>query len=329
MTDSELMLRMAWNGATEDDVGIQKALGDINVSAKLFEAAYKISELPDDCIQYIVEAASNANLPTDKGEAVEVANEAVVRELSAFYSLMTATTKKVRSSAERNLMAFQKLGKKYGVSYDKRNFVSGFLNPLCEAIQKDGGLEELDERTFIKSKYAARMVENYGKGMANLMSGFGLSIDKVFDQSVVGMIVKPDQLSKRDVTNIKNVESALSAGGKYLSFDKMLNKQTHYQNYVKMVDIKTLGISVFALAVISDAILVTLNNAGNKKLAIENLKKTIKASTGSKHVTRTLESIADGQKEWSENLKNLTTNIDKGLTDSTYALLKLTKRKSK
>lgn len=330
MTVTELMLDIASGDASEDDVHVQECLGHINISAREFAAAYSISEYPGDLPSIIVEAATNAKLPTDKGEAKEVANTAVIQGLSAFYNLMIATAKKVRAATERELRAYYALGKKYGINFDKYNFVSGFLNPLCAAVEKDGLLGKLDDRSFIKGKYAARMVENYGKGMANLMSGYGLSIDNVFGDSVVGMIVRNSYSGKKTIKDLRDVESNMSTGGKQLNFDKTLDKKTHYQDYVKIVDFKMLAISIYALSKISEAIIVTLGNASTKKTAMDNIKKLFnEASDGNRRVVRSVESISDGTKEWSDNLNKLTTNMTGAFTDSSYELLKMLKKSSK
>ena len=273
MTITELMLDMASGDASEDDVHVQECLGHINISAREFAAAYSISEYPGDLPSIIVESASKANLPTNKDDAKEVANTAVIQGLSAFYNLMIATAKKVRAATERELRAYIALGKKYGINFDKHNFLTGFLNPLCSAVEKDGLLGKLNDRSFIKGKYAARMVENYGKGMANLMSGYRLSIDNVFGDSVVGMIVRNNYSSKKTIKDLRDVESNMSTGGKQLNFDKTLDKKTHYQDYVKIVDFKMLAISVYALSKISESIITALGNASTKKNSMNNIKK--------------------------------------------------------
>lgn len=330
MTITELMLDIASGDASEDDVHVQECLGHINISAREFAAAYSISEYPGDLPSIIVESASKANLPTNKGEAKEVANTAVIQGLSAFYNLMIATAKKVRAATERELRAYAALGKKYGINFDKHDFLTGFLNPLCAAVEKDGLLGKLDDRSFIKGKYAARMVENYGKGMANLMSGYGLSIDNVFGDSVVGLIIRNNFSGKKTIKDLRDVESNMSTGGKQLNFDKTLDKKTHYQDYVKIVDFKMLAISIYALSKISEAIIVTLGNASTKKTAMDNIKKLFnEASDGNRRVVRSVESISDGTKEWSDNLSKLTTNMTGAFTDSSYELLKMLKKSSK
>lgn len=330
MTTTELMLDIASGDASTDDAMMQECLGHINISAREFAAAYSISEYPDDLPSIIVEAAENAKLPTNKDEAKEVANAAVIQGLSAFYNLMIATAKKVRASTERELRAYVALGKKYGISFDKHNFLTGFLNPLCSAVENDGLLGKLDDRSFIKGKYAARMVENYGKGMANLMSGYGLSIDNVFGDSVVGLIVRNNFSGKKTIKDLRDVESNMSTGGKQLNFDKTLDKKTHYQDYVKIVDFKMLAISIFTLSQISEAIIAALGNAATKKSAMNNMKKLFdEASNGNRRVVRSVESISDGTKEWSENLSKLATNMTGAFTDSSYELLKMLKKSSK
>ena len=330
MTITELMLDIAAGDASEDEVHVQECLGHINISAREFAAAYSISEYPDDLPSIIVESAAKANLPTNKGEAKEVANTAVIQGLSAFYNLMIATAKKVRAATERELRAYVALGKKYGINFDKHNFLTGFLNPLCEKVEKDGLLGKLNDRSFIKGKYAARMVENYGKGMANLMSGYGLSIDNVFGDSVVGLIVRNNYSGKRTIKDLRDVESNMSTGGKQLNFDKTLDKKTHYQDYVKIVDFKMLAISIFALSKISEAIIVTLGNASTKKSAISNITSLVdESSNGNRRVVRSAESISDGTKEWSDNLNKLTTNMTGAFTDSSYELLKMLKKSTK
>ena len=162
------------------------------------------------------------------------------------------------------------------------------------------------------------------------MSGYGLSIDNVFGDSVVGLIVRNNFSGKKTIKDLRDVESNMSTGGKQLNFDKTLDKKTHYQDYVKIVDFKMLAISIYALSKISEAIIVTLGNASTKKTAMDNIKKLFnEASDGNKRVVRSVESISDGTKEWSDNLNKLTTNMTGAFTDSSYELLKMLKKSTK
>ena len=63
---------------------------------------------------------------------------------------------------------------------------------------------------------------------------------------------------------------------------------------------------------------------------MNNIKKLFdEASAGNRRVVRSVESISDGIKEWSDNLNNLTTNMTGAFTDSSYELLKMLKKSSK
>jgi hypothetical protein len=91
-----------------------------------------------------------------------------------------------------------------------------------------------------------------------------------------------------------------------------------------------LAISIYALSKISESIIVTLGNASTKKTAMDNIKKLFnEASDGNRRVVRSVESISDGTKEWSENLNKLATNMTGAFTDSSYELLKMLKKSSK
>ena len=83
MKVSDLILDMATGDASAEDVHIQEALGRINVSSSIFEAAYNISELPSEDISFVQEAADKQGLPTDKEGSVGVSVEAVNQELEA------------------------------------------------------------------------------------------------------------------------------------------------------------------------------------------------------------------------------------------------------
>jgi phage-related minor tail protein len=63
---------------------------------------------------------------------------------------------------------------------------------------------------------------------------------------------------------------------------------------------------------------------------MDNIKKLFDAaSDGNKRVVRSVESISDGTKEWSDNLNKLTSNMTGAFTDSSYELLKLLKKSKK
>ena len=114
MKTSDLMLDMSTGTASAEDVNIQEAYHKINVSSGIFEAACNISELEEEEVKCVQEAAAVAGLPTSKNEAIGAANSAVKEELSAYYDLIVSTAKKLKTTLDKNLKALAAVGKRYG-----------------------------------------------------------------------------------------------------------------------------------------------------------------------------------------------------------------------
>ena len=328
---SDLILDMATGDASAEDVHIQEALGRINVSSSIFEAAYNISELPSEDISFVQEAADKAGLPTDKEGSVGVAVEAVNRELEAYLDLTIATAKKVKGVATKALALLRTAGKKFGVSQssDFLAEIGAIASATKEAYPK--GIKLDGESGFLKSKYAARMAENYTLGMANILGAYGISIASVFEDKVVSTIASPGKQSTNEAEKpelaLRNMRSKLILGGKQLSFDKVLSRNLHYTDTVNGKDVESFGIAVYTLIAVSDAVAKAASS--QKKSAVSKVRQTVANCTSSHRVTRSCEDINDGVKEWSTNLNSLTTNISKGFTDSIYGMTKAITKKNK
>ena len=333
MKVSDLILDMATGDASAEDVHIQEALGRINVSSSIFEAAYNISELPSEDISFVQEAADKQGLPTDKEGSVGVSVEAVNQELEAYFDLVIATAKKVKSTAVKSLALLRNAGKKLGVSQssDFLAEMSSLTQAFSQAYPK--GMKLDGDSGFLKSKYAARMAESYCTGMVNILGGYGLEISSVFEDKVVKQVAdlsnwkKALDLVKSDKPELqlRNIYGMLNRGGKQLSFDKMLSRNMHYTDNVTGKDLASFGVAVYTLIAVSDAV---AKQASQKKAVIAKVREIVSSCTNSHRVTRSCEDINDGVKEWSTNLNSLTTNIAKGFNDSIYGMTKaVTKKK--
>ena len=327
---SDLILDMATGDASAEDVHIQEALGRINVSSSIFEAAYNISELSSEDISFVQEAADKEGIPTDKEGSVGVANEAINRELESYFDLVIATAKKVKGVASKSMALLRNAGKKLGVdqSSDFLAESGAIAKAFGEAYPK--GMKLDGDSGFLKSKYAARMAENYSTGMANTLNAYGISIASVFEDKVVSTIASPIKAASTEGAKpelaLRNMRSKLIIGGKQLSFDKVLTRDQHYTDNVTGKDIQTFGIAVYTLIAVSDAV---AKCASQKKSAIAAARKTVADCTNPRRVTRSCEDINDGVKEWSTNLNSLTANITKGFNDSIYGVTKSISKKNK
>lgn len=77
----DIMLDLATGDASHYDAYIQEAMGQVNVSAAIYEAAYEIAESNGEMDTVVQEACIEAGLPTNKEDAIELVYESCSREL--------------------------------------------------------------------------------------------------------------------------------------------------------------------------------------------------------------------------------------------------------
>lgn len=329
MKVSDLMLDLHTGTASMEDAYIQEAFHKIKVSSGIFEAAYNISELEEDEIQYVQEAAAANGLPTDKKGAIGAAGAAVKEELSSYYDLMVSTAKKLKTVLDKDLKALAAVGKRYGVSLDMQDFVGGFVQPLCKEMFREDKKFELSSKRFIKGKYAAKLAEDYGKGVSKSLYAFDLSIDTVFGEEAIGLLIRRVNLDKKNkVSDMRDVASLLSDGGKLLKSLDKVTADAHYEQRVKEKDVASLCYSIYAVYKIADAIINEANETRAKKLAMHKLDQLCNEASGNNaRIARSFDTVNEGIKEWSQNLMDVEQNIEKAYTDSCYLLLEVSKKK--
>lgn len=329
MKVSDLMLDLHTGTASMEDAYIQEAFHKIKVSSGIFEAAYNISELEEDEIQYVQEAAAANGLPTDKKGAIGAAGAAVKEELSSYYDLMVSTAKKLKTVLDKDLKALTAVGKRYGVSLDMQDFVGGFVQPLCKEMFREERKFELSSKRFIKGKYAAKLAEDYGKGVSKSLYAFDLSIDTVFGEEAIGLLIRRVNLDKKNkVSDMRDVASLLSDGGKLLKSLDKVTADAHYEQRIKEKDVASLCYSIYAVYKIADAIINEANETRAKKLAMHKLDQLCNEASGNNaRIARSFDTVNEGIKEWSQNLMDVEQNIEKAYTDSCYLLLEVSKKK--
>ena len=329
MKVSDLMLDMSTGNASIEDAYIQEAFHKIKVSSGIFQAAYDISELEEDEVALVQEAATAAGLPTSKGEAISAAAAAVKKELSAYYDLLISTAKKLKTVCDKDMKALATVGKRYGISFDMSSYVSGFVQPLCNEMFREDKKFDLSSKRFIKGKYAARLAEDYGKGVSKALYAFDLSIDTVFGDEAIGLLIRRVNFGNNNtVKDMRDITALLSDSGKLLKSLDKVTADAHYEQRVKAKDVASLCYSVYAVYKIADAIIKKADDTRAKKLAMHKLEQLCKESCdGNKRISRSCDIINDGIKEWSQNLIDVEKNIEKAYTDSCYLLLEISKKK--
>ena len=316
---SELMLDMETGDASPHDANIRASKGEIEVAQLTFECMEKITELPTDGTFAITMEAADAGLPTSPDKAAGVCNTAVKSELMSFYDVLNSSAKKVKSAAEKNLKGLIAVGRRVGVSGDTSGgkFESSFAEPLGKALVGSGRSVALNDKKFLKGKYATKLAKNYAKGMATLLSAYGISINSVFSDGTIKGVTGYDGFSgKRTVDSLKSLESNLSDGGKIIKADSM-SGDTHYTDSPKASDVTDLAVALYSIANVASAVVEATDKSAKKNAAA----LVASACGAEKGVSNCSKCINDDIKKYADNVTGIADAITTSFTDSAYSLM--------
>lgn len=322
MKVSDILLDLATGDASMTDAYIQEACGKIEVSKALFDAAYKISELPKGDFLVIQEAA-DAGLPTDQAGAAKLASESIQQGMVGFYELLVETAKKIKEASMKDMKLVIALGKKFGIANDPANFSTAFSTPLGKAIiDEAGGKIKIDDKRFLKGRFANKIAMSYVKGVSQLLLAYGINITDVFSDPVIAAEVAKKASVKGDApTTLKDVNGYLSDGGKLIKIEKIADKDSHYTDSITASDITDLVNSLYVVIATSDAVIKLAGNKTAKKEAVSTIADLCAKETGTeKKVAKTVVSISDEITKWKDNVEVITSAITKTYADSIYSL---------
>lgn len=323
MKVSDILLDLATGDASMTDAYIQEACGKIEVSKAVFDAAYKISELPKGDFLVIQEAA-DAGLPTDQAGASKLACESIQQGMVGFYELLVETAKKIKEASMKDMKLVIALGKKFGIANDPANFSTAFSTPLGKAVTAEyhGGKIKIDDKRFLKGRFANKISRSYVKGVTQLLLAYGINITEVFGDPVIAAeVAKKASVKGEAPTTLKDVNGYLSDGGKLIKVEKIADKDSHYTDSITASDITDLINSLYVVIATSDAVIKLAGNKTAKKEAASTIADLCAKETGSeKKVAKTVVSIGDEITKWKDNVEAITSAITKTLTDSIYSL---------
>lgn len=322
MKVSDIMIDMATGDASMRDAYIQEAAGKVVVATAVFEAAYKISELPAGDFMIIQEAAEEG-LPTDQGSACDLACDSVKQAMNGFYDMLVETAKKIKESATKDMKLVIAMAKKFGISNNVSNFATAFANPLGKSVENAaGGRIELNDKRFLKGKFATKLATNYVKGVTSLLLAYGINVTDVFSDPVIAKEIEKKVAGAKGLPEtFKGVAGYLSDGGKLIKIEKITDKDGHYTDSVKGSDIADLAISLYIVIATSDAVIKTAGNKSAKATAMAGINALCeKEDCGDKKVSKSIVSIGDDITKWKDNVEDITTAITKTYTDSIYTL---------
>ena len=320
MKVSDIIIDMATGDASMRDAYIQEAAGKVEVATAVFEAAYKISELPAGDFMIVQEAAEEG-LPTDQGSACDLACDSVKQAMSGFYDMLVETAKKIKESATKDMKLVIAMAKKFGISNNVSNFATAFANPLGKSVENAaGGRVELNDKRFLKGKFSIKLADSYVKGVTSLLLAYGINVTDVFSDPVIAKEIEK-KVAKGTPESFKGVAGFLSDGGKLIKIEKITDKDGHYTDSVKGSDIADLAISLYIVIAVSDAVVKTAGNKSAKATAMAGINALCeKEDCGDKKVSKSIVAIGDDITKWKDSVEAITTAITKTYTDSIYTL---------
>lgn len=180
MKFSDLMLDYATGDACPQDAYIQEAMGQINVSKAMYDAAVEIMDLDRDEISYIQEAATAAGLPTGRKDALDLAQEAFSRSARGFLNLVKQTNSKLATAADKSWQTICGAAKITRVPSNLRDedldkFAYETASRIVQKADNDGTpmSRGFKNGTSLRTNAALFM-----KSIQDVLPGFGMKGDK-------------------------------------------------------------------------------------------------------------------------------------------------------
>lgn len=307
MKVSDIMLDLQTGDASVHDAYVQEAMGQINVSAAIYEAAKNIASLdPSEMTEVIQEAATEAGLPTDREQAIELMYEAAQnvligtsRHLFQEAAIFVESVEKKTTPAR----ALNAVAKQCGVK-EKINLSKEYAKTFAKAICGKNGLD-LDNKSFITGASAKKATKALVKGFTFLSQACGNNgaIDRIEKVPAVEDVLGgalPTSKCKGECTvsyYAGNIENA------YDSLSTIKESPLEKTDKVNEGDVATCLYCWFATYAVSKALTESMDAALEKKIKVAFKKQDKKKATSD------LETIVSKGKDANKMLHDLCTEL--------------------
>lgn len=186
---SDIMLDLGTGDASKYDAYVQEAVGQVKVSAAIYDAALQIASLDDYDRESIIQEAANAGLPSDKQGAINLTYDAVGRELIGTVKNLYAESAifvEHCTSPTSTRKAFEAIGKKFGVKRPK-DVDAQYIAELADAIFSDK--DELKSNTkVVKASSAKKATAAYINAVVAICNMLGIAAEKWLDDDITQMV---------------------------------------------------------------------------------------------------------------------------------------------
>lgn len=187
---SDVMLDLGTGDASKYDAYVQEAVGQVKVSAAIYDAASQIAALDDYDREAIVQEAATAGLPSDKQGSTNLTYDAVCRELIGTVKNLYAEAAifvEQGTSPTSAKGAFEAIGKKFGVARPKE-ITPQYIADLADAIFNDK--DSLKSNTkIVKASAVKKATKYYLNAIVALCNMLGIAAEKWLDNDMTNMVV--------------------------------------------------------------------------------------------------------------------------------------------
>ena len=320
---SDIMLDLETGDASPRDAYIQESMGQVNVSAAIYDAARKIAFLePSEMTEVIQEAATNAGLPTDRENAINVMYEAAERECIATCRLLYQEAAKIDDNASKPttpLAGLNKLGKLCGV----KKTLDGskeYAGEFASAVMKNKDLDLSDGAKFLKAASAKKASRALINGTVQLANAFGIDCEELFNDKAVASVVPAHKNSKcgNDGCTASFMIGAIKNAKKEVEGEAIT--EDDYDTTVTKNDVATVVLCNFAVAKTAKFIKNKFGENGSK--VEERVSAAFKKLDKSK-VSGDIEDLNNDEevKKAVKSFNDLCESLNKAFNDSFYSIL--------
>jgi hypothetical protein len=323
MKVSDIMLDLETGDASVHDAYVQESVGQVKVSAAIYDAASKIASLSaSEMTEVIQEAATNAGLPTDRENAIALMYEAAENELKAtcrhLYQEM-AIFQEAADKATSPLAGLNKLGKVCGVK-SSLDGSKAYAGEFAQAVMKNKDLNLKGGAKFLKAasaKSASRALINAAVQLANAV---GIDCEPLCGDDTVASVVPAlkNCKCKKDGASVGFSVGCIKNAGNDLK-DAGIS-ESDYTTSVTKSDVATVVACNFAVAKTAKFIKSKFGEGGAK---IEARISSAMKKMDKKNVSGDISDLNSGMsvKEINTKLNSLCKDLLGAFNNSFYSLL--------
>lgn len=319
---SDVLLDLNTGDASKYDAYIQEAMGQVRVSAAIYDAAVAMSELsPSERTEEVIQEFAARKLPTTKEGAEKLVLESVAHELIGTIRHLYMEMAMFEERATKPTSPYH-LTNALNKHFGGQRTLDGSLEWCQEFAQvfvEADGMKVPEGMKCVKASAAKELTTNLIQGLSLFCNALCIDTDELFDDPAISAIVSAPVKTKpkksadgKDDCSLSYIAGAVNAAKKYLStcdFKK--------SDYTKKISQKDLGI-IEACDVATAKVASFMKKKIDKK-AEKLINKACESSNKDAIAVKELnEKTKDGKsmlEKLNDDLRTLCTNLKKAFND--------------